>query len=161
MGAPISPAERESNAWVEKDGSNAEEDNAAPQQSEENALMLANQRLLAQIERAEAWRDAQEERQRRSEEAAKARCEQLLEENRALSDEVRSMRDSTTASPDFSTPEPPVDLPSGVLPGSPGSVNFLAAKTKQMALKRNLTQAFGKEKAALIRAKSEAVAEMF
>jgi hypothetical protein len=162
--APIVPRDRESNAWVENSPASAEPE--AKDEHEANALLVANERLKAQIERAEAWRDEQEERQRRAEQAAKARCDQLLEENRALSDEVRSLRDSTTApSPDLTnpgqSPEPPVDLPSGVLPGSPGSGNFLDARAKQVALKRNLTRAFGKEKAALLRQRSEAVAEMF
>jgi hypothetical protein len=128
----------------------------------ENALMLANQRLQVQIDRAEAWAAAQEERQRQAEEAAKARCEQLLLENQALSEEVRSLRESVSGSPDLTeTPEPPVGLPSGVLPGSPGAGNFLDAMSRQVALKKGLTKAFGKERAEMIRARSEAVADLY
>jgi cell division protein FtsB len=114
---------------------------------------------MHQIERAESWLEEQEERQKRREEAAKQRCEQLLDENRALSDEVKSLRDSTAGSPDLNTSEPPFGLPSGILPGGAG--DFLAVKAKQAALNRKLTTAFGKEKAQMLRARSEAVAELY
>lgn len=158
--APISPTERESTAWADN-GTPAE---TQTQDQEENALMLANQRLQSQIDRVEAWRGEQEERQRRAEEAAKARCEQLLDANRALSEEVRSLRESTAASPDLTTnpsPEPPADLPSGVFPASPGAGNFATLALQKSLLKRELTKAFGKERAAAIRQRSEAVAELY
>jgi hypothetical protein len=159
--APIVPNERESTAWVDDSQEKAD---ALQKEQEENVLMTANQRLQSQIERMDIWRTEADERQRRSEVAAKARCDALLEENRALSDEVRSLRESTTGSPDMETPEPPVDLPS--ISVEELSRNFLAARSKQAlvkspAFKKQLTKAFGKEKAAMIRARSEAVAEIY
>lgn len=180
--APINPADRESTAWVDvadprkgnsQAGAQTEEPSLLLQ--EENALQVMNQRLLAQIERAEAWREEQEARQRQAEMdwiAAKNRCDELAEENRALSEEMRSLRESTAGSPDLpatagQSPEPPAAFPSGsILPGSPGAGNtaaasFLAASHKQAGLKRQLTKAFGHERAAMIRARSEAAAEMY